>query len=88
MLRHGFSGIEKCSSILEQPWLKFSNEVVEDNVEVEDDRINIVKMDLVIVVVLVLARVLGRGRSRCCYLVDAAVIIETDVVVEGEIGLA
>jgi hypothetical protein len=59
---HGFSGIEKCSSILEQPWLKFSNEVVEDNVEVEDDRINIVK-DLVIVIVLVLARILGRGRS-------------------------
>ena len=65
--RHGFSDIEKCSSILEQPWLKFSNDVVENNVEVEDDRINIVK-DLVIVVVLVLARVLGRGRSRCCYL--------------------
>ena len=64
MLRHGFSGIEKCSSILEQPWLKFSNEVVEDNVEVEDDRIDIVK-DLVIVIVLVLARIIGRGRSRC-----------------------
>jgi len=66
--RHGFSGIEKCSSIVEQLWLKFSNDVVENHVEVEDDRINIVPKDLIIVIVLVLARVLGRRRSRCCYL--------------------